>query len=215
MARLYNGILSDFTGTVGTVVGSRSGNGVSYIRSKSNKPRPKSTEAQKLQHSKFNAVVSVMRDLNPLLKVGLKLSSKASKMSVFNYATKCALENSIVEEAGQSVLDLSTILLSEGQLGRIPGAVAEIEDEQVVFTWSDRIDRDFESLDDKVYLVAYNATNRELTYSSVALRSDKSAFLYVPYSDVGDKLYFYLFFQSAEDPEMVSTSQFVGSAEIV
>jgi hypothetical protein len=45
-------------------------------------------------------------------------------------------------------------------------------------------------------------------------RGSKSGELNLPYSEAGDTLLFYLYFQSATDPEIVSTSQLVGSMEV-
>ena len=66
--------------------------------------------------------------------------------------------------------------------------------------------------DDKVALLVYNVSNGEISYSiGEVLRSAKTANLAIPYSEPGDQLLFYLFFQSASDATLVSTSQYIGT----
>ena len=46
------------------------------------------------------------------------------------------------------------------------------------------------------------------------LRSAKTANLPIPYSEPGDQLLFYLFFQSATDGALVSTNQYLGTVTV-
>ena len=69
--------------------------------------------------------------------------------------------------------------------------------------------------DDKVALLVYNVTSGEISYlMGEILRSKKTANLAIPYNETNDQLLFYLFFQSASDPTMVSTSQYLGTVTV-
>ena len=212
MGILYSGILSDFKGTVGTVVGSRTKNGTSFIKAKTNKPRANASEAQKSQQVKFNAIVTMMRKLNPILKVGFMERTAKTKMSPFNYGCQKALTNSVSESDGVAMIDYGTLLLSEGLLSMLKTTTASLDGDNVAFSWDDTIYKpEIEAPDDVVYLTAYNSMNGEWSYSKEAKRSDKHANLLLPYGVAGDEVYLYLFMQSAMNPANVSTSQCVAS----
>jgi hypothetical protein len=57
-------------------------------------------------------------------------------------------------------------------------------------------------------MLVYNATNRELSYSTEqATRLSASGIVPLPNGSTGDELMVYLFFQSAGNPTLVSSSQ--------
>lgn len=212
MGKLNLGILSGFSGTVGTVIGSTNKNGEDIIRAKSKKSRPASSPGQVNQQLKFGLVTGFMQGVNPLLKTGLKQVSSAENLSAHNYACRYALKNAVAGTDAQPELDYSKIIISDGSLSRISGATAIKEGDNIKFTWNEMIGSGIGTADDKVALLVYNVTNGEISYSmGEVLRSAKTANLSIPYSGTGDQLLFYLFFQSASDPTLVSTSQYLGT----
>lgn len=215
MGKLNQGILGGFSGAVGTVVGSTNRKGEDIIRAKSKKARPASTAGQVKQQTKFALVTGFMQGVNPVLNAGLKNAARAENISPYNYASRHALMNAITGTDENPELDYANVLLSEGALSRIAGATAVLTDNEVVFGWSDVPAGSKGEAADTVCLVVYNVTNRELSFSSDAVRSAKTASVPAPYGTTGDTLLFYLFFRSASDPRLVSTSQYLGSAEIV
>ena len=115
----------------------------------------------------------------------------------------------------QPELDYSKIIISDGVLSRISGATAIKEDDTIKFSWSDTIEKIIGEPTDKVAMVVYNVNNSELSFTmGEVLRSAKTATLPVPYSETGDKLVFYLFFQSTTDLTLVSTSHYLGSITV-
>jgi len=212
MAKLSLGILGGFSGTVGTVVGIVSKNGDDIIRARSKKSRPANTVGQVKQQTKFGLVNGALQGLNPVIRIGLKQASGIKGMLPMNYASAYALSNALTGTDEQPELDYSKLLLSEGALSRIAGATASKTADGVLFSWSDKVDSKVGEATDFVSLVAYNASNRELCFSTgVHLRKDKTATLPLPYCEAGDQLFFYLFFQSATDPLLVSNNQYLGS----
>jgi hypothetical protein len=215
MGKLNIGILGGFSGTVGTVVGSTNKKGEDIIRAKSKKRRTANTEGQVIQQTKFGLVTGFMQGVNPLLKTGLKQVASAENMLTHNYACRHALKIAVVGTDAQPELDYSKIIISDGSLSRIAGATATKEGDTIKFSWSDTVSSSIGSANDKVALLVYNVTNGEISYSmGEVLRSAKTATLPIPYSEPSDQLLFYLFFQSATDAALVSTSQYLGTVSV-
>lgn len=215
MATLNLGILGGFSGTVGTVVGSTNKKGDDIIRARSKKRRTSNTEGQVSQRTKFGLVTGFMQGVNPVLKTGLKQMAAAENMSAHNYACRYALKNAMAGTDVQPELDYSKVIISDGKLSRISGAAAVKEGDNIKFSWSDNVESAVGKVTDKVNLLVYNVTNGEISYSmGEVLRSAKTANLPIPYSETGDQLLFYLFFQSATDSTLVSTSQYLGTVTV-
>jgi len=215
MGKLNQGILGGFSGTVGTVVGSTNKKGEDIIRAKSKKARQASSIGQVNQQTKFGMTTGFMQGVNTVLKAGLKLAAEIENISPFNYACRYALKNAIAGTETQPELDYSKIIISDGVLSRISGTSAIKEGDTIKFSWSDNTEKIIGAPTDKVAMVVYNVNNSELSFTmGEVLRSAKSATLPVPYSETGDKLVFFLFFQSTTDLTLVSTSQYLGSITV-
>lgn len=215
MGKLNLGILGGFSGTVGTVVGSTNKKGEDIIRAKSKKARQTSSVEQVSQQTKFGLTTNFMHAVNPILKIGMKQVAENESISAYNYACRHTLKNAIAGTDAQPELDYSRIIISDGNLSRIAGVTAEKEANTIKFSWSDNVESITGAITDKVSIVVYNVTNSELSFSmGEILRSSKTATLPIPYSELNDKLVFYLFFQSATNPTAVSTSQYLGSLMI-
>jgi len=214
MGKLNMGILGGFSGTVGTVVGSTNKKGDDIIRVKTKRTRTSNTEGQVNQRTKFGLVTGFMQELNFLLKIGFR-DAAADEMTPFNYACQYALKNAITGEAPDFKLDYSKVLISQGFLSRETTAGAELVDGKVNFHWENNSGTGKSTPEDKGVLLVYNVDQSEVSYSMGAVtRGMKSGVLPVPYSEVGDMLLFFMFFQSAADATIVSTSQFMGSETI-
>ena len=215
MGKLVLGILGGFSGTVGTVVGSTNKNGDDIIRAKSKKRRTSNTEGQVSQRTRFGLVTGFMQGVSPVLKIGLKRVAAAENMSAHNYACRYALKNAVAGTDAQPELDYSKIIISDGSLSRISGATAIKEGDNIKFSWNEIAGSGIGTAGDKVALLVYNVTNGEISHSmGEVLRSAKTASLPIPYSETGDQLLFYLFFQSASEPALVSTSQYLGTVTV-
>jgi len=216
MGKLNIGILGGFSGTVGTVVGSTNKKGDDIIRAKSKNRRSSSSEKQVSQRTKFGLVTSFMQGISPVLKTSLKKAATSENISAHNYACRYALKNAVVGTDEQPELDYSKIIISDGGLSRISGATAVKEGDNIKFSWSETVGSSIGTVGDKVALLVYNVTNGEISYSlGELLRSAKNSTLPIPYSETGDQLLYYLFFQSLSDPTLVSTSQYLGTATVI
>ncbi len=212
MGKLNLGILGGFSGTVGTVVGSTNKNGDDIIRARSKKPRTANSAGQLKQQSKFGLVTGFMQGVNPVVKSGLKRAAAAEKLSPYNFACRYALNNAVTGTDEQPVIDYGKVLLSDGGLSRDMQAKAVYGVDGVTFSWSEYVPTSAGSANDSVSMLVYNVSNGELSFSDgQILRSALTSTLALPYHESGDTLVFYLFFRSATDPLVVSTSQFLGS----
>jgi hypothetical protein len=215
MGKMNMGILGGFSGTVGTVIGSSNRKGEDIIRVKSKKPRTSSTEGQINQRSKFSLVTVFLQALNFLLKIGFKKVA-GDLMSPYNYACQFALKNAITGEGPDFEIDYSKVLISDGDLSQVKAASAELTEGNVNFEWEDNTANSLGESTDKAMMLVYNANNHELSYSTEqATRMSASGIVPIPNGTAGDKLVVYLFFQSASDPTLVSTSQYLGSVTMI
>ncbi len=214
MGKMFSGILGGFTGTVGTVIGSGNRKGDDLIRVKTKKPRNSNSEAQVNQRTKFGLVTAFMQVVNFILKFSFKQMA-GDTMSSYNYACHYALKNAIVGVAPDFELDYSKVLISQGLLSRESSAGAELVDGIVNFHWDDNSGTGNCTGTDKAVLLVYNVDQNEVSYSMGAVsRGMKAGSLPLPYNETGDTLLFYLFFQSASDDTLVSSSHFLGSVVI-
>lgn len=215
MGKLNIGILGGFSGTVGTVIGSSNRKGDDIIRAKSKKVRTSSTEGQINQRTKFSLVTAFLQALNFLLKIGLKKVA-GDLMSPYNYACQFALKNAITGEAPDFEIDYSKVLISDGDLSQVKAGSAELTEGNVNFQWEDNSENSLGESTDKAMMLVYNTNNHELSYSiEQATRISASGIVPLPNGIAGHKLVVYLFFQSASDPTLVSTSQYLGSVSLI
>lgn len=213
MGKLKMGILSGFTGAVGTVVGSTSKKGNDIIKARVRTRSAAASAEQLKQQSKFGMTTGFMKGLNPVLKIGMKQRAVELKTHAFSYATQQALMNAVSGSDDNPMLDYAKISLSEGVISRLKVATATREGDVVNFAWGSQKGNSQSADTDKAMLVVYNVNQRELSFSEGEyVRTDLAGTVDLPYTESGDTLLFYLFFQSAINPLMVSSSQYLGSA---
>ena len=155
-----------------------------------------------------------MQAINFILKFSFKVVA-GDAMTAYNYAVQYALKNAMTGEAPDFELDYSKVLISDGQLSRETTAGAELVDGKVNFHWADNSGSGKCTSTDNAVLLVYNVDQSELSYSIGAVtRGMKAGSLPLPYNQTGDTLLFYLFFQSASDETLVSSSHFLGSVVV-
>jgi hypothetical protein len=155
-----------------------------------------------------------MQPLNFLLKNSFK-TVVGDTMTPYNYACQYALKNAITGESPDFELDYSKVLISQGLLSRETTAGAELVDGKVNFHWEDNTGFGKCTASDKAVLLVYNVDQSEVSYSiGVVTRGMKAGSLSLPYNEAGDNLLFFMFFQSATDDALVSSSHFLGSVVV-
>lgn len=153
MAKHGKGILGDFSGKVGTVVGGN-WNGVSYMRSLPvRKKNKKSSEAQLSQQARFALGLRFIRALSPLLDVSYQTSSgKTNK----NVALSQLLAQAIGGDYPDVFIDYSKVIVAKGSLNKADNPTVTAPAAGMLrFNWTDNTILGNASATDKAIFVAY------------------------------------------------------------
>ena len=210
MATYQKGILGDFNGTVGTVVGS-SWKDVKYMRSKPTRKNRVATDEQLKQRAKIAITIEFFKPLTKLIRT--TFDGVAGKMTGFNRAVQYAFKNAITGTAPNFSLDYSKVLISQGNLPNESDAKATAAAGAVTFTWTNTSGNGLSSPNDKAILVVYCEALKDSVYTlSGADRSAGTATLNVA-GYQGQTVQAWISFISADGKE-VATSRFVGQFTI-
>ena len=167
------------------------------------------------QRTKFGLVTQFLQPINSLVRIGCK-GSAGDVMTPYNYACRHALANAIVGDAPDCELDFAKVQISFGDLSRVSAAAATLLGDLVNFVWDDNSSTSTGNVTDHAVMLVYNVDAGEFSFAvDTVMRGTKAGSLPLPYAEVGDRLLFYLFFQSAADPLIVSESQYLGSHTVV
>jgi hypothetical protein len=163
MAKMNNGILDDFSGKIGKVVGSK-WRGVSYMRAQSKKCTGALSEAQLEQQAKFALAGTFSQSMNDLLTLGFK--DQAIKMTGKNYGQSLILKEAITGTYPNFQIDYSKVLLSQGKLPRIKKPVTAPEANGILrFTWTNDAGTKLAKANDQAILIAYCPEENETEYA--------------------------------------------------
>jgi hypothetical protein len=163
MGKMNNGILDDFSGTIGKVVGSK-WRGVTYMRAKSKKRTGALSDAQLEQQAKFAVAGKFSQSMNDLLTLGFK--DQAIKMTGKNYGQSLILRGAITGAYPDFQIDYSKVLLSKGKLPRIKKPVTAPEANGIIkFTWTNDAGNKLAKANDQAILIAYCPEENETEYA--------------------------------------------------
>jgi hypothetical protein len=211
MAIYKNGILGEFSGTIGAVVGS-SWKGIPVIRSKPVRKKAGTTILQDQQRAKFLLMSRFLHPLNGLLNETFQQS--AVGMSCFN---KAFSENkgAIAGDYPSIGIDYSGIVLSKGRLplGE-PPTISSPESGKLLLTWKtgDGINELLTA--GKAFIAAYNEEfNRWIVGQYSITNGSTSCMLEVlPFS--GKPVQTYIGFISRRSQKL-SQSRYMGSIDVL
>lgn len=153
MARHAQGILGEFSGKVGTVIGG-SWKGIPYMRGRSlRKKGKKMTEAQIHQQARFKMAINFIRAMSILLDTSYEQSSgKTNK----NLAVKQLLEQSVGGVYPDLFINYNTVFVAKGSLKKADNALVTAgEPGKLNFSWEDQSGLGNATSSDKAILVAY------------------------------------------------------------
>ena len=212
MGKYKNGLLGEFHGGVGSVVGA-TWKGISYMRSRqrtTNKPRSK---AQLAQQAKFSLLQNFLLSIRAVVMLGF--NSSAIKMTGINSAYSYNYKHSITGEYPAFELNYSKVLVSAGQLiGANDGLVTAEDDGKLKFTWTDNSDMAMANENDRCMVVVYCPEKKTSAYQTAgAMRSEGMHRINVGvYS--GNAVETWLAFVSADGAD-VSTSIYLGRVMVL
>lgn len=210
MARMNNGILDDFSGKIGKVVGSN-WRGVSYMRAKSKERTGAPSEAQLTQQAKFAVAGRFSQSMNDLLTLGFR--DQAVKMTGKNYGQALILKEAITGEYPNFQIDYSKVILTQGKLPRIKKPVTAPEANGIVkFTWTNDAGTKLAKANDQAILIAYCPEENETEYAFGAARDAGTGTLDLSEFS-GKKVQTWLSFMSANG-KLLATSVYCGEITI-
>lgn len=197
----YNkGILGNFNGKVGSVVGS-TWKGKPVMRSAP--PRKRKGQSSDLQlqvQARFTLMTKFLRPLTSL--VNQTYNKSAVEMTAFNKAFSDNIKNAITGIYPAITVDYAKVLLSKGSLpNATTPAVASTVAGKLVFTWTDNSGINRALISDIAFVAAYNeelnhwifnqsaVTRNAGTYSlDVTAFSGKSVQTYIGFVSAGGKI---------------------------
>jgi Family of unknown function (DUF6266) len=205
------GILGNFSGKVGAVIGSK-WKGIWVMRGLSDTKRGKPNPAQQAQQAKFALMVKFLQPLSSL--VGQTYDTSPAEMSGFNKAFSDNIRNAITGAFPALAIDYSKVILSKGVLPNVNTvAAASTVAGKLAFTWTDNSGGTILPTD-TAFVAAYNADlNRWIFIQNAALRNAGTYSLDVT-AFSGKAVQTYIGFLSANG-QSVSNSLFTGQVNIL
>ena len=164
MGSYIKGILGNFRGKVGTVIGSN-WKSINYMKSLPGKRKGMPSSAQVEQQLKFALMLRFHEAFQSLLTLTFANSSKS--MTPVNYALGRNIKGAINGVYPEFSIDYHKVLLSKGKLDAVGGASVEGNGAgKIKFSWIDNSDEyGLSNTDDKAVLIAYCAETNRAVYS--------------------------------------------------
>jgi hypothetical protein len=212
MGTIKKGVLSGFSGKVGSVVGA-SWKGIDYIRSLPASVRNPRTEGQVSQRTKFIVALEFLRPIIAYLNVGFK--PYASKQSPYNAAMSYNVSNAVTGTFPDFVMDYPNVLVSRGSLLGAEDASATAAAGSIAFAWSNNSGVNNAKETDLAMPLAFNISKGQAVFkTNGAERSAEADVLTIPANWSGDDVQLYLGFVSM-DGLLVASSVYLGQQSIV
>ncbi|MCH4554095.1 DUF6266 family protein [Aestuariibaculum lutulentum] len=176
MATYQQGVLGDFSGKVGTVIGSR-WRGKAVLRSLPNKSQKPPTPAQQLQRNRFKCIHSFLTPIKDLLNetFGAPVKSK----SRYNLAFSYHLKEATIFNGVDFEIQYNKVLLSMGPLrGLESPLVTHPETGHLHLQWADNSNQGMAYHDDELLVVAYAPALKLFScFTHMARRTDGECLL--------------------------------------
>jgi Family of unknown function (DUF6266) len=212
MAKMEKGILGNFSGTIGGIVGYNRG-GVQIIRSKSKKKKTKASPAQLTYRAKFGMVTRFLQPLRQFMNEAHKKSFKTP--NAYFKLWSLNMQQIVQGEYPDFSIDYRKVLVTKGTLrGPADATVACARTGKLVFTWRESVDDDHGTALDRVYTTIYDDETKSWRISeNAAIRKDGKCTLDIT-KFRGYPVQTYIGFISA-DGLRVSNSQYLGMVNVL
>ena len=148
MAKLHQGILGGFSGTVGTVIGYRRNNQW-FMRAKPRFVANPRTEAQQAHRRQFGDMVSLASRLLPALKVGMRHYAPQHAMTAGNAFVH-------LNWTREGAISLKDMKLSVGPVPMVTFTEITVEDGVLTLKWDKNLHHHGAKNEDTVKIYAYN-----------------------------------------------------------
>lgn len=162
MATYLKGLLGDFTGGVGPVVGS-TWKGINYMKGRQRKSTIPRSQAQLEQQAKFSLLQGFLLSMRQILMLGFKDS--AIQMTGINSAYQYNYRHAITGAYPAFALNYGKVLVSAGRLLNAVDLSAMAEDDGMLkFSWTDNSGMAMANANDKCMIVVYCAEQKRSVY---------------------------------------------------
>ena len=148
MAKLHQGILGGFSGTVGTVIGYRRNNQW-FMRAKPRFVANPRTEAQQAHRRQFGDMVSLASRLLPALKVGMRHYAPQHAMTAGNAFVH-------LNWVKDGVISLKDMKLSVGPVPMVTFTEITVEDGVLTLRWDKNLHHHGAKNEDTIKIYAYS-----------------------------------------------------------
>ena len=148
MAKLHQGILGGFSGTVGTVIGYRRNNQW-FMRAKPRSVANPRTEAQQAHRRQFGDMVSLASKLLPALKVGMRHYAPQHAMTAGNAFVH-------LNWTREGAISLKDMKLSVGPVPMVTFTEVTVEDGVLTLRWDKNLHHHGAKNEDTVKIYAYS-----------------------------------------------------------
>ena len=148
MAKLHQGILGGFSGTVGTVIGYRRNNQW-FMRARPRSVANPRTEAQQAHRRQFGDMVSLASRLLPALKVGMRHYAPQHAMTAGNAFVH-------LNWTREGAISLKDMKLSVGPVPMVTFTEITVEDGVLTLRWDKNLHHHGAKNEDVVRIYAYN-----------------------------------------------------------
>ncbi|MEK6450009.1 MULTISPECIES: DUF6266 family protein [unclassified Myroides] len=208
MARIPNGILGEFTGSIGTVIGYNY-RGQKCMRTKPKKSNYKSTPAQLKQQQKFKLSheflypLSGVTDLYFGHKIGAKSRTNLALSHLLLYAIKDIDDN--------LQIDYQQVVITKGYLPAATITEVTLTDEELRINWTPNGGRDLALDSDKAKAVLFCKKQRMFFIPSTEVVRSEGAFTSpLPENWKAKNCIVWFFFAKQDDSECSTSVNFYG-----
>jgi hypothetical protein len=152
MAKFPNGILGEFSGKIGTVVGA-SWRDINYGRSLPESSGKDATPLQEQQQTKFGFASRFVASMKGLVRITFR--ADAIKMSEYNFAVSYTMKNAVSGQSPEFRIHYDQVMVSRGTLPNAIMPSVSYENNWLQFHWTDNTGIGNAVAGDKAILVAY------------------------------------------------------------
>jgi hypothetical protein len=207
MGTYYDGILGQFRGKVGSVIGSK-WKGISYMRSKGSPRSSNFSERQLEQQARFSKAIRFMQPLHSLLKIGYR--SQGHNSTALNCAIRDVLRDVITGAYPDLTLNYAGFRMAKGTLSTANDPLVTPENGELVFRWSRRVDQADGKESDVALLLALGETGEPAYSLGNYTRADGAGVVRIPVVPSGTVIHCYIA-MVASDSQLVSNSYYLGT----
>ncbi|GAA4296822.1 DUF6266 family protein [Aestuariibaculum suncheonense] len=176
MATYQQGILGDFSGKVGPVIGAR-WRGKAVLRSIPSKSQKPPSPAQQLQRDKFKYIHNFLAPIKPLL--ANTFGTATGSRSCYNQAISYHLKEAVRHHGNAFEMLYTKVLISMGPLcGLEQPVVTHPENGRLFMAWTDNSNQSMAYATDALLVVAYAPAIKQFAcFTASAYREDASCVL--------------------------------------